>query len=306
MLRRALQSLIQQTQPEWKACVFDDSADREGADVVKAIGDPRVQYVANRAQLGAAENIDACFGKRCDRRCIWGCVLEDDNFFLPEFLAHVSKVMAENGVDLGLFNQRIQTVCGDLAPEDKTTRGKWFSNGWVNALDLHASLLVMEGLSNGGLVWRIGAKPRLQVGGSVQLTALHESCRSLLVKNPFWFSRTALAVWSELPRNMTARHGESNRMIGRGSQSIVRFLLKQYGFPCVTRALALSPSIEARQILLERLLHAGAVKKALRVDAKAALGRCRLVLKGAALRWTVADPCREFLESLSASGTFPI
>jgi hypothetical protein len=101
---------------------------------------------------------------------------------------------------------------------------------------------------------------------------------------------------------VTAREDERDRVIGRGSQSIVRFLLEKYGFACVLRALALPQGAESKEALVARLLHAGAVKEAFRVDAKAAFAKCGLVLKGAALRWTVADPCREFLEHLSASG----
>jgi hypothetical protein len=80
-----------------------------------------------------------------------------------------------------LFNQRINDHVGGLRHASRATRGTWFSAGTVEPLELRATLLFMEGLSNGGLVWALGHATNLQVGGTVRQTGLHEACRSLLI-----------------------------------------------------------------------------------------------------------------------------
>jgi hypothetical protein len=47
-------------------------------------------------------------------------------------------------------NQRINEQNAGLRPARETTRSGWFSSGSVAPLILRATLLVMEGLSNGG------------------------------------------------------------------------------------------------------------------------------------------------------------
>lgn len=299
MLREALESLLSQTEPRWEAFVFDDSVGGEGAEIVRELRDRRVHYFQNPRPLGAALNIDACFGERLAGRNGWGCLLEDDNFWMPQFLEHAADVMNSHQGSFALFNQRIQRSNGELASEEETTRGDWYCEGWIDPHDLHASLLLMEGLSNGGIIWRIGGPTPLQVGGSVKLTALHEACRSLLVRAPFWFSKKALAVWRDAPVQETARNEEANRIIGRGNQSITRFLLRGYGWDSVARALLFAHTPARKEQLVSRLLHAGAFSAAMRVDSAIARRKVSLFFKGIAARLSVKDPCREFLQRLS-------
>lgn len=300
LLQRALESLINQTEQRWEAFVFDDSPAKEGEHVVKTIADERVHYHHNAQQLGAAANVDACFGMRLSKRPGWGCVLEDDNFFLPEFLEHVAHVMNSQQPQLALFNQRIHRSDGKLAPESDTTRGDWYSEGWIDPLNLHASLLLMEGLSNGGVVWRTDMNIRLEVGPSVRFTTLHEACRSLLIRTPFWFSKKALAVWSELPLQQTARHQERNRIVSRGTQSIMRFVLATYGWPAVVRAAAFARDHGRKEKLISRLIYAGAITAAFRLDSTLAYRALPLLVKGAAVRAFVGDPCAQFLNTIAS------
>ena len=120
----------------------------------------------------------------------------------------------------------------------------------VEPLELRATLLMMEGLSNGGLVWRLGGNIDLRVGPTVRETGLHEACRSLLLASPFFFLEEPQAVWTLMSKKETARSTERNRLISRGMQSVMRFVLKSQGVALVENA----TRIAARMGLIDRLV----------------------------------------------------
>src|SRR5262245_15248733 len=107
MLRRALVSLQSQSYPHWHAIIFDDSSSSSSRDVVENIGDNRISYARNPRRLGAAGNIDQCFSSVKSMGGDFACLLEDDNFWLSEFLATVVDRATQSGWELVLANQRI-------------------------------------------------------------------------------------------------------------------------------------------------------------------------------------------------------
>src|SRR5262249_8452563 len=147
-----------QSYPYWKAIIFDDSSSTEPRNMVESIADDRITYVANPQRLGAVKNIDQCFSpaRRVDGD--YACVLEDDNFWLPDFLAHVSDQIGRGHWELMLANQRIYEEGLGFRPAKDTTLGAWFLAGRVSPLALRATLLLGWGLSNGGLIWRLGGE----------------------------------------------------------------------------------------------------------------------------------------------------
>ena len=111
-LRRALQSMIDQTWPLWVCDVFDDDAEESGRAVVESLGDARIRYRANSPQLFASRNIDQCFSALNPHRAEYFCVVEDDNFILPDFCAANIALMQEQGVEIVLRNQLIEHASG--------------------------------------------------------------------------------------------------------------------------------------------------------------------------------------------------
>src|SRR5205823_5500676 len=164
------------------------------------LSDDRVSYIHNPQRLGAAKNIDQCFSPVKLMEGNYACLLEDDNFLLPNFFSLIADYLSGGNWDLVLANQRISDGGACLRPSSETARSGWFSAGPVSPLHLRALLLLMEGLSNGGLIWRLDASVDLQIGPTVHETGLHEACRSLLVDRPFLFVEEALAVWTSMPR----------------------------------------------------------------------------------------------------------
>jgi len=299
LLRRALMSLISQTHNDWVATVFDDSATNEGASVVADLGDSRITYRSNTKRAGAAFNIDRSFGARLGDTGDFGYVLEDDNYLLPRFLEHAATEMVRCNSKIGLFNQRIHDEGTGLMPLPYTTRGAWFNSGWITPLELHSSLLLMEGLSNGGIVWRLNDGVRLQVGECVNYSSLHEACRSLLVSQPIWYCEKAYAVWTRNHPYATARSVEKNRIVSRGRQSIVKKVIELHGGSAISRALQWSTTIGRRQQLVNALMHSGFWSIAWRIDKRLCFKGCKCALKGIVLKTVTLDPCRDFIRGLN-------
>jgi len=297
MLCRALKSLQSQNYPNWKAIVFDDSSSSEPREVVQGISDDRISYIHNPRRLGAAGNIDQCFSPTRFSDGSYACLLEDDNFWFPEFLSLISDRLGKGDWNLILANQRISDEGASLRPASETTRGGWFTAGGVEPLDLRATLLLMEGLSNGGLIWRLDGQTNLQVGSTVQETGLQEACRSLLVGAPFLFVEEALAVWTFMPKSESARAAERGRCIGRGMQSIRDFVLRRHGESVIRVARRIASRRGVTDRLVEALSYSG--RPALAGECRQGRRRLayRALAKGWAARMVEADPCAAFLKS---------
>jgi hypothetical protein len=101
-----------------------------------------------------------------------------------------------------------------------------------------------------------------------------------------------------MPKERTARSGESNRVISRGRQAIRDMLLRQHGVELVTRAQHLAERIGLQAQFVEALAYsgrpglAGVWLRGRRAEAWQAF------LKGLAVRLIQPDPCVDFLRSV--------
>jgi len=295
LLRRAIESLLRQTYPHWTAVVFDDSTCDEAREIVQSTGDDRITYKKNQVRMGAAGNIDQCFSPQAMFSGHYGCLLEDDNYWLPDFLAEVSKSLSGRDSQIILANQRVCDEGSGLQGPEVTTRGDWFFGGVVSPLYLRATLLLMEGISNGGLVWRLEHEVDLRVGPTVKEAGIQEACRSLLVTVPFLFISQALAVWTFLPQSESGRAHETYRSFGRGMQSIRSFILRSHGRTVVeaARPIARRQGLDSR--LVETLSYAGYPHFAGDLVRGRTSAACRAVTKGLAIRLVQENPCNEFI-----------
>src|ERR1700677_685622 len=95
MLRRAIRSVLDQTYPHFKICVYDNASSDETADVVNAMAsrDPRIHYYCHSENIGAQENF--IFGlSRVDTPLF--NLLSDDDFLLPEFFFLAASSLQDN------------------------------------------------------------------------------------------------------------------------------------------------------------------------------------------------------------------
>lgn len=229
LLARALRSLVQQTHSCWRAIVFDDSDEREGQQVVESIDDARIFYRPNPRNLGCARNLDQAFQTRPYLGADYACVLEDDNYLMPEFLEQNILCAQTHHVPIVLRNQLIMSEQRAQAAVSRTTRGDYFEERIYEPIELHAALWVFEGISNGGLFWSTNSVSDLQVGPLVTDAGLQEHCRTLQIREHLFFAERPLAVWSEVPIESSLRRPVINRVFARGQQAIRRSLFQTYG-----------------------------------------------------------------------------
>lgn len=83
-LRRAIQSVLDQTYPDFQVCIYDNASQDETARIVAEFAkkDPRVKYHAHLRNIGAAENFQ--YGLLRVETPFFS-FLSDDDFLLPGF-----------------------------------------------------------------------------------------------------------------------------------------------------------------------------------------------------------------------------
>jgi len=228
LLKRALQSLQDQTCTNWVGIIYDDSPEREAEQVVKELNDDRLIYKPNEENLGGAGNIDRCFRTLPVTDGIYACILEDDNVLRPDFIKKNIEVLKEKGVKVVLRNQEVwNQFSGRAEDTGRTTRGDWLREGVIRQDEIKSCLFLFEGLSNGGMFWHTGCSTDFQVGETVSDPGLQEYCRTLQLAEPFYFAAEPLAVWSRMESDMITREVSSRRVWSRGKQSATHFLVEK-------------------------------------------------------------------------------
>ena len=207
-LRRALQSMIAQTSPHWICDVYDDDPSEAARFVVAELGDVRIRYTANKPQLFASRNIDHCFSADNPHGAEFFCVVEDDNFILPDFCAANIALARREGVEIVLRNQLIEHASGTAAASVGTmgVLDDLFTDGRYAADEFRLALLAGIGVSNGGLFWSVRARSPLEIGYACTAT-LQEYLRTYSITEPVYVAMEPLAVWAE-NAEQTTRNAE--------------------------------------------------------------------------------------------------
>ena len=234
LLQRNLEHLIQQTYSNWVALIFDDSPSQDARQVVENINDPRIIYRPNPRNLGCSKNLDQAFSEKQHAGGCYACVIEDDNWILPQFLESNIKKLSNSNLRVLLRNQVIMVDRDFGEPSDtgQTTRGAIFGtkDAVLSPLMVHAAMFFGTGLSNGGIFWKISPEVNFVVGNRSEHSPMQEYLRSLQLKESVFYAADPLAVFS-LPENgSTTRESLSNRQFNRGKMEIISFLLQKYGY----------------------------------------------------------------------------
>ena len=246
LLRRALDSLIRQTWANWVCDVYDDDPEGSAEAVCRAVGDARVHFNQNRPQKLASKNIDDCFSRANPREADYFCVVEDDNFLLPGFMAENIAVCREQGVEVVLRNQRIE--------HEPETPQAWisedgildaqFEEGRYSPKEFRLAVLVSLGVSNGGLFWSRDAGTDFSVGHTRADVVLDEPLRTLALADDIYVAREPLAVW--------ANHAAAtNRFLGTKSGYLRREFNAKRGFQIVRQAIWRTLDDSTRQDFLD-------------------------------------------------------
>ncbi|HTM77503.1 MAG TPA: glycosyltransferase [Devosia sp.] len=207
-LKRALQSMQAQSWDNWICDVYDDDPAQSGRVVCEGLGDARIRYHHNAPQLFASRNIDACFTADNPHQADYFCVVEDDNFILPEFCAENIDLCLDHGVEIVLRNQMVEYASGTERARlgERGVLDDLFREGRYEAPQFRLSLLMGIGVSNGGLFWSRHAHSPLEIGYSCTAT-LQEYLRTFSIAEPVYVAMTPLAVWAE-NAEQTTRNAE--------------------------------------------------------------------------------------------------
>lgn len=207
-LQRALGSVMAQSWPNWVVDVFDDDPDQAGRAVVDQLGDSRIRYHHNQPQRFASRNIDACFSAENPNDAEYFCVVEDDNFLLPGFMAENIGLCRQRGVEIVLRNQLIEYA--SATPDAHLSEGGVLDGLFVEETyspeQFRMSLLVGIGVSNGGLFWSRRARTALEIGFACTAT-MQEYLRTFSIAEPIHVAMTPLAVWAENAEQTTRNAG---------------------------------------------------------------------------------------------------
>jgi glycosyltransferase involved in cell wall biosynthesis len=198
LLRRALQSLIDQTHHNWRGIVFDDCPSGSAQAVVESIGDDRLVYSRNPAQLGACGNIDKSFAQKALLGGKYAFVLEDDNYLLPTHIERSIDILSRNGVLVAFCNQfcEIIAVAGEPGQVGNVQILNWmYEPGLRRPDDLLPALLFSYGFSNGAAFWSTGCVTDFQIGASTRRPEIQESLRLLRLNECAYVSPEPTSVW---------------------------------------------------------------------------------------------------------------
>ncbi len=108
--RAAVESVIAQTDPEWRLTIVDDVyPDLEPGRWAMGLGDTRVRYIRNESNLGVSRNYSKCVGLMTGEFSVmFGC----DDIMLPGYVAQVKALIAANP-DAAVLQPGVEVIDGD-------------------------------------------------------------------------------------------------------------------------------------------------------------------------------------------------
>ena len=122
-LRVAVNSVLAQTDPEWRLVVIDDQyPDRAPGEWVQSLGDPRVQYLLNEVNLGVSGNFSRSLDLvESEHFVLMGCDDELEPGYIAQMRAAVERfpgtsyfqpgvtVISENGAEVMPLADRVKS-----------------------------------------------------------------------------------------------------------------------------------------------------------------------------------------------------
>jgi glycosyltransferase involved in cell wall biosynthesis len=229
MLRRAIQSLVNQSHSNFEAFIFDDSIDGEAQSIVSSFSDGRLLYQRNATNLGCAKSLDKSFSTRPYGDAEFLFVLEDDNVLLPTFIEENVECLKSTGLRIVQRNQEswFHSKTDDYRPLGNTTLAGIWQEGTVSMLRLAAMLFCHVPISNGGLFWRSDVTSDLVVGDSVKDGALQEFARTSQVREDLYCAMKPLAKYTVM--DSTTRGAVPYMQAAVFMQSLRRRLYANHG-----------------------------------------------------------------------------
>lgn len=113
-----INSVLAQTYQNWEMLIVDDCSTDNSEEVIKSFGDPRIKYLKNEKNSGAAISRNYALREAKGR---WIAFLDSDDLWMPEKLERQIAFMEEGGYH---FSCTKRTIC----EEDGTPTGIYVSS----------------------------------------------------------------------------------------------------------------------------------------------------------------------------------
>ena len=201
LLRRALTSVVSQTYPLWRCIVFDDDPGGDEARRVCAeFNDVRIIYKKNKTNLGIGANIDRSFSLNPLPGTTHACVLEDDNYYLPDCLKSNLEIMAREDIDVVLRNQLIETPKSSFSSSvvgPRTVFDGRYVEGVASRDELWGVFPYTIGANNPSLFWRVAVGLNFSTGALTDCPIYQERLRTLCIDRPVYIAMDPQIVWRD-------------------------------------------------------------------------------------------------------------
>jgi len=201
LLHRALSSLIDQTLQTWQAIVLEDSPENESQTVVRDLADERIEFRACSRNRGSVANLSLAYSP--DAFCKgtrYACVLEDDNYYRPTYLANAVARLERFGVDVFCGNSQIAQLYedGTEVVEERYTMSPTYGFS-VRTVDIQERLRAFSGehpISNLSIVWRLNRGIDFSVSSERYNWIAAELRRALAWPGVMVYDPAVNAVWT--------------------------------------------------------------------------------------------------------------
>lgn len=199
LLRRALVSIIEQTHTNWICVVLDDEMDGTDAeDVCHSLKDKRIIYTRNINNLGISKNIDLAFSIKSISSAKYICVLEDDNYFLPNYFESNILICESSSIDVVMRNMLIEHSY-DAEGFGQLSASTMYSNQYIDGIyskyELWGVFFYSLGTLNSGLFWRANSGLSFSVKAVHSDPVFQERFRTLCIDRSVYIAMEPLAVW---------------------------------------------------------------------------------------------------------------
>lgn len=197
IISRAIQSVVDQSYSNWELIIVDDGSSDNTLEKVESFNDKRIKYyykINEERSIARNFGIDNASG-------IYICFLDDDDYYIPEFLEEFYKKITRENCPIGFFMCNDYTEINGKKVPDKTPtkhlnnspRLLWNLQTSIETLMIHRDILINEKFND-----------RFIYGEDLHLII------RISLKYPFFLLNQALCVNVFHPDQSTLKKFESN------------------------------------------------------------------------------------------------
>ena len=138
LIAESIQSVIDQTYPNWELLIVDDCSTDNTDEVVEKFHDERIRYFHNESNSGAALTRNHALQKA---RGEWIAFLDSDDLWMPEKLEHQLNFMQENHYVLSYteyekIDEESQPLNIYVSGPEKVSRRKMYHYDYIGQLTM--------------------------------------------------------------------------------------------------------------------------------------------------------------------------